>query len=339
MKRSLALLLLVCVLTGCVGVTVDRSASEADTTPTEESAPAPGTPVTPPAAEAPVAEPAPATPPAVVPQPDGDARLGVPPASRGRTPTIPVPTAAAPPAAAPVAPAPAGPELGAQPPGAPSLAEIVLGQTTDELGRPHSLVLTIPAAARNAVEGHSKFAVISGTRLAVTGDAAVGGWRFAVGSADSAPIVVVKTAVGQSVRQLAAEPDRYSGAVLLNDDAAATSLRLIARVDAVIAAAHLQQPHAALYTRLAADLTDPAWTGTVVFDATVATLPATVNGHPTGPAPDPRIPAVAVGFTSASGEYFGVVDYTRDPGSVPPGSIQYLNALFAGSALTAFGMG
>jgi len=189
------------------------------------------------------------------------------------------------------------------------------------------------------VEGRSDFAVISGTRLAAAGDAAVGGWRFVVDSADSAPIVVVKTAVGQSVRQLAAEPGRYSGAALLNDDVAATSLRLVALVDAVFAAAQPQQPHAALYTRLAADLADPAWTGTVVFEATVARLPATVNGHSTGQTPDPRIPAVALGFTAPSGEYFGVVDYTRDPGSVPPGGIQYLNALFADNALTAFGMG
>ena len=341
MKRSLALLLLVCVLTGCVGVKAGPSAPEDDTSPTSESSPAPSAPVTPPAEEeTPATGPAPTIPPIVAPGTGSGTRGPAgPPADRAPEQTRPVPQAPAPVTVTP----PVRPELGSPTPGVPGLAEIVLGTTTDESGNAHSLALTVSPAARNAVQAHGRvFAVISGSSLAVSGDVAVGEWRLAVDSdatGDAAPIVVVKAGPGQTVQQLAAEPAGYADAAGLNDDVAAISARLTALVADVITKAQAQNPHAAFYAPLAASLTDPTWTGTVVFNATVSTLPGTVNGHSTGPQPEPHTPVVAMGFESPSGAYFGVVDYSRDPGAVSPGSIQYLRALFVRDALTAFELG
>lgn len=98
-----------------------------------------------------------------------------------------------------------------------SAAGIYLGQTTDEKGNSHALVLNVPDSARDAIlHAAAGFAVISGSStFSVTGDAAVDSWRFAVDSeaaGEGAPIVVIKNAVGKTTQDLAASPNTYTSA-------------------------------------------------------------------------------------------------------------------------------
>ncbi|MCU1418068.1 MAG: hypothetical protein JWP32_2242 [Schumannella sp.] len=235
------------------------------------------------------------------------------------------------------------PEVGAP---APSVG-IVLGRTTDELGQPHALVLNVaPAIQEVLLDTNELFAVVSGsTTFYVTGDAAVGAWRFGVdssGMGDAAPIVVIKRVTDSSVQDLAADPSRFAEAAALNEDALATSVRLSALIATVLAETD------PMYAALSHQLQEPTWTGVLVFAASVLALPGQVQGQSTGGFADTQVAAFDIGFevsplagtnSSDPDAFFGTVDYARPAGDPAPPGGQYLRAGFANSALTFFEIG
>ncbi|WP_160664986.1 hypothetical protein [Pseudarthrobacter sp. ATCC 49987] len=231
-------------------------------------------------------------------------------------------------------------------------AGIVLGQTTDEAGNPHTLVLNVDAGAREALLHADKvFAVISGaSRFSVSGDAAAAAnsWRFAVNSGQTgpeAPMIVIKSAPGKSVKDHASDLASYSAAAELNEDPVGAYLRLNALIADVISKTESQDPDAYLYTDLVAQLRAPSWTGVLIFNAT-ATIPGEVSGQPTGALADRQVVAhnlrldvapVAVPGTFSS--LFGVVDQSQASGDALPAGVRYLRALFINSALSDYVQG
>jgi hypothetical protein len=230
-------------------------------------------------------------------------------------------------------------------------AGIVLGQTTDETGTPHTLVLNIGANAGGALlHTNNVFAVVSGgSRFSVAGDAAVGSWRFAVDSGVTgvgAPIVVIKAALG-SVQDLAADRNRYAFPVELNEDFAGTSTRLNALIAEAISKAESTHPDRLLYTALARQLKDPQWNGVMIFNA-AATVPAEISGKSTGDLSDSQVVALNIGFeampmTGTPGTldafFFGTIDQSQASGDALPPGVRYLRAQFTNGALTAFDQG
>jgi hypothetical protein len=284
------------------------------------------------------------------PQADGTATptpSPVPPVAGNPDAGSPSPRASWPKPAAPGSESPpaggSGPDLGASVPS----AGIVLGRTTDELGQPHALVLNVAPAIQEALLATNQlFAVVSGsTTFYVTGDAAVGAWRFGVdssGTGDAAPIVVIKHATSLSVQDLAADPSLFADAAALNEDVLATSARLSALIDAVLAETD------PMYAALAQQLQKPTWTGVLVFAASVLALPAQVQGQSTGGLADTQVAAFAIGFegsplagttSSAPDPFFGAVDYTRPTGDPAPPGGEFLRAGFTNSVLTLFEIG
>jgi hypothetical protein len=229
-------------------------------------------------------------------------------------------------------------------------AGIVLGQTTDETGTAHALVLNVAATAREALLDTNKvFAVVSGgSRFSVTGDAAVGSWRFGVDSGVTgagAPILVIKGVTG-SVQDLAADHAKYTFPVGLNEDVAETSTRLKALIAEVISKAEPTHPDRFLYMDLARQLTDPDWTGVMIFNA-AATVPGEISGKSTGDLADRQVVALNIGFETtamsgtrgASDAFFGTVDQSRVSGDALPPGVRYLRARFTNGALAAFDQG
>lgn len=229
------------------------------------------------------------------------------------------------------------------------LAGIVLGQTTDEAGNPHTLVLEIASPAREAIlQANNVFAVISGgSRFSVTGDAAVDSWRFAVDSGltgVSAPIVVFKGTLG-SVQERASNPAGYTSPTELNDDALAASILLSELIADVISKAESTDPDSHLYTQLASRLRDPQWTGVLIFNAT-ATVPGQISGESTGALADKQILARNIGFDASPvgtqrtlSPLFGIIDQSQTSGDALPPGVGYVRALFSNSALTFYDQG
>lgn len=224
-------------------------------------------------------------------------------------------------------------------------AGIDLGQTTDEKGNPHALVLNVPDSARGAIlHTEAGFAVISGrSRFSVTGDAAVDSWRFAVDSAstgEGAPIVVIKNGIGRTMQELAASPGTYTSAAELNEDVLGTSTRLTALIADVISKAEPAEPDSFLYRTLADQLLNPLWTGVMIFNAT-ATVPGEVLGQPTGALSDSQVGVLNIGFEAPpmpgdSWPFFGTVALSQADGDELPPEVKYLRARFLNSALAAF---
>lgn len=229
-------------------------------------------------------------------------------------------------------------------------AGIVLGQTTDEMGNPHTLVLNVAATTREALLHTNKvFAVISGgSRFSVAGDVAVDSWRFAVDSdvtGAGAPMVVIKSETGISVQDHASDPSSYNSAAELNEDAVGASTRLSALIAEVISKAGSTNPASSLYTALARQLTDKSWTGVLIFNAT-ATVPGEISGKSTGALADSQVVALNIGFdvtaigtSRTSGAFFGTVDQSQASGDTLPPGVRYLRALFTNGALAAFDQG
>lgn len=228
-------------------------------------------------------------------------------------------------------------------------AGIVLGQTTDEAGNPHTLVLEIASPAREAIlQTNNVFAVISGgSRFSVIGDAAVESWRFAVDSGltgVSAPMVVIKGAPG-SVQERALNPAGYTSPAELNEDALGASIRLSELIADVISKAASTDPDSHLYTQLASRLRDPQWTGVLIFNAT-ATVPGQISGEPTGALADKQVVARNIGFDASPvgtqrtlSPLFGIIDQSQASGDALPPEVGYLRALFSNSALTSYDQG
>lgn len=230
-------------------------------------------------------------------------------------------------------------------------AGIVLGQTTDEMGNPHTLVLNVAATAREALlHTNTVFAVVSGaSRFSVAGDAAVGSWRFAVDSGVTgagAPIVVIKSETGRSVQDLASDPGTYTSAAELNEDVAGTTTRLNALIAEVISKAEPTNPDRLLYTALAQQLVQPAWTGVMIFNA-AATVPDEILGRSTGTLADRQVAVLNIGFAATamigtpgiSDAFFGTVDQSQAAGDALPPGVRYLGAQFTNGALAAFDQG
>ncbi len=239
-----------------------------------------------------------------------------------------------------------GPDLGDPAPP----AEIVLGQTIDEMGDLHTLVLNVADSAGGALlHTNNVFAVVSGSsRFSVTGDVAVGSWRFTVDSAvpgPGAPIVVIKDATGRSMQDFAAVPGMYTAAAELNEDTVGTSTRLMALIAEVISKAEPTQPDHSFYTVLAQQLVDPSWMGVMIFNAST-TVPVEVLGQSTGALADSQVGVLNMGFeapamTSVPGpsSVFGTIDQAQDSGDALPPGVLYLRARFFNSALAAFDQG
>jgi hypothetical protein len=231
-------------------------------------------------------------------------------------------------------------------------AGIVLGQTIDEMGNPHTLVLNVPVTVRESLLHTNRvFAVVSGgSRFSVTGDAAVDSWRFGVDSGVSgagAPIVVIKGVAGASVQDLAAERRTYASPAELNEDVVGTSTRLNALIAEVISKAEPTHPDRFRYTALARQLGDPGWTGVMIFNAT-ATVPGEILGQPAGTLADREVAALNIGFEARpmigtpgtlDAFFFGTVDQSQASGDALPPGVRYLRAQFTNGALTAFDQG
>lgn len=264
------------------------------------------------------------------------------PRSRAQLPP-PLSTPGVPGLRAPEEPAP-GSGLGASVP----TTGIVLGDTTDEVGNHHSLVLNVPEEARNALlHADGVFAVVSGvSRLSVTGDAAAQQWRFTVDATATgaeAPIVVVKTQTNRAMQDLASDPNAYASASTLNDAPTEIALRLTALMTDVISKAEPTGPNSDLYAELARMILDPHWTGVMVFNAT-ATVPSEVAGRLTGALADSTVTVVNIGFTEsllASGprSFFGTIDQSHDRGDELPAGVEHLRARFSNGVLVAFEQG
>jgi hypothetical protein len=268
-----------------------------------------------------------------------------PPTTANPVPESPPPRASGPKQGGPGTGSPPSgvtPDVGAV---APS-AGIVLGRTIDDLAQSHTLVLNVaPALQQTLLDTNELFAVVSGsTTFYVTGDAAVGAWRFGADSSaagDAAAIIVIKHATNASAQALAADPSRFTAGSALNEDAVATSLRLSALMATAVAETD------PMYSDLSRQLQDPMWTGVLVFGASVLALPVEVEGQSTAGLADTPVTAFVVGFDAApvSGgsttqdTLFGIVDYARPVGDpAPPGGL-YLRAAFANSLLTFFEIG
>jgi hypothetical protein len=231
-------------------------------------------------------------------------------------------------------------------------AGIVLGQTIDEMGNPHTLVLNVAVTVRESLLHTNRvFAVVSGgSRFSVTGDAAVDSWRFGVDSGVSgagAPIVVIKGVAGASVQDLAAERRTYASPAELNEDVVGTSTRLNALIAEVISKAEPTHPDRFRYTALARQLGDPGWTGVMIFNAT-ATVPGEILGQPAGTLADREVAALNIGFEARpmigtpgtlDAFFFGTVDQSQASGDALPPGVRYLRAQFTNGALTAFDQG
>lgn len=230
------------------------------------------------------------------------------------------------------------PRLGSSAAAIPLSGAITLGQTLDEAGQPHALVLNLDPSVQQALAGDSApFAVVSGaSALSVTGDAASGAWRFAVDSGATgaaAPIVVLKYARG-TTESLAGNPQLFTAGTELNADVAATSARLQALIASVLAAAQL--PGGEHFAQLAGILQDTSWSGVLIFGAS-ATVPGEVLGQSTGALAGTDVASVAIGFTrsmvdSSPGTdgLFGTIDHAAAPS---------LRAGFVNGALTSFALG
>jgi hypothetical protein len=228
-------------------------------------------------------------------------------------------------------------------------AGIVLGQTTDEAGTPHTLVLNVASPAREALlHPDHVFAVISGgSRFSVAGDAAVNSWRFAVNSGltgAAAPMVVIKSALG-SVQDHASNLASYNYPNELNEDAVGASIRLSALVAEVISKAESTDPDSSLYTDLAARLTDKSWTGVLIFNAAAA-VPGEISGKSTGALAHRQVVAPNIWFDvsatttpRSSGPLFGMIDQSHASGDALPPGVRYLRALFTNGALAAYDQG
>lgn len=227
-------------------------------------------------------------------------------------------------------------------------AGIVLGQTTDEAGNPHTLVLEVASPAREALlQADNVFAVISGgSRFSVTGDAAVDSWRFAVDSGltgVSAPMVVIKSGSG-SVQEHALDLASYTSPTELNDDAMAASIRLSELIADVISKASTD-PDSHLYTELTSRLTDPQWTGVLIFNAT-ATAPGEISGESTGALAGKQVVARNIWFHASPvgtqrtlGQLSGIIDQSQASGDGLPPGVGSLRAGFSNSALTFYDQG
>ncbi|CAN5619632.1 hypothetical protein BH10ACT3_BH10ACT3_01180 [soil metagenome] len=227
---------------------------------------------------------------------------------------------------------------------------IVLGETVDGSGQTHTQVLQLPTAVEQSITGQQQLlAVVSGTTTySMSGDAAVDDWCFSVDptvTGPAAPIVVLKSEQGRLV-DLAKDPNGFAAPGSLIDDLAATTAELNSLIAFVISASEGPQPDGALYTPLARILQDPSWTGTLIFNASVSTLPTEVDGRSTAALANAAITAVATGFTSSAQipgpptSFFGTIDHPGSaPGSAPATNGEFLRALFTNSALTSFDIG
>jgi hypothetical protein len=229
---------------------------------------------------------------------------------------------------------------------------VVLGQTDDSAGHPHTLVLHLApgvAGLEHSVLAQDEFAAVvsGGTTYSMVGDVAVGDWRFAVDSSatgDDAPIIVLKFTSREALATLAKDPTSFSQLGALTDDADGTMARLNTLIDTAASRADSGSPDAELYERLETTLTDPTWTGVLVFDASVSQLPGEVQGRSTAALADTQVGAFDIGFTvvpgaengGSSDSFFGTVDHS---GGTPPDTDPYLRALFENAALASFAMG
>jgi hypothetical protein len=221
---------------------------------------------------------------------------------------------------------------------------VVLGRTHDLAGQPHSLVLHLAPAVEGleaSVVTQSEFAaVVSGTTTyTVDGDVAIDDWRFSVDpttTGDAAPIIVLKFTSRVALATLAKDPAGFSRLDALTDDSDATIARLSGLMGTVASRAGSENPDAAFYQRLQERLTDPTWTGVLIFDASVPQLPADIQGRSTAPWGNAGLDAFDIGFTvgpatggtDATGSFFGTID---QPGAGPGDA--YLRALFENGAL------
>ncbi|MFB2582363.1 hypothetical protein ACEXQD_14030 [Herbiconiux sp. P15] len=229
-------------------------------------------------------------------------------------------------------------------------AAIILGQTIDEVGAPHTLVLSVAGEAGAALlHNTNAFAVISGScRFSVTGDAAVDDWRFTVDASNAgteSPTVVIKNAPGRSMQDLAADPRAFTFGAALNEDPVAISTRLSKLIAEVISKAEPTQPDRSFYTSLAQHVADPSWTGVMIFNAS-ATVPAEVRGQSTGALADSEVGVLNLGFEApvirgdpGPSRVFATIDQAADSGDALPPGVRYLRAGFFDSALTAFEQG
>lgn len=225
---------------------------------------------------------------------------------------------------------------------------LVLGRTIDGGGASHVLVLNGVPALQQVVQQDSLFAVISGSAAAsVDGDAAVGAWRFVVGAdATRAPLVVLKFVTGRTVAQLAADPSSFAAGSELNDDVQQASTTLSGLVEGAVSEAGLAD--GGVYRRLAQQLTDPGWTGVLIFNATVPELPGQVAGRSTGALAGAAVPVHDVGFEGSppwvsgaaggSASFFATIDYSWVSPATPAPRVQHLRAGFANDALVSFAM-
>jgi hypothetical protein len=218
------------------------------------------------------------------------------------------------------------------------------------MGDPHTLALNVADPAAGALlDTNSAFAVVSGgSRFSITGDVAVGSWRFTVDPAAPgarAPIIVIKGATGRSVQDYAAVPALYTSAAALNEDPVGASTRLTALISEVISRADSTQSDRSSSTRLAQQLVDPSWRGVMIFNGS-ATVPVEVLGRSTGALAGSRVGVLNIGFhtppmSSIQGpsSVFGIIDQAQDAGDELPPDVRYLRAEFFNSALTAFDQG
>jgi hypothetical protein len=231
--------------------------------------------------------------------------------------------------------------LGASLPDRSTAASVVVGRTTDEHGQPHELVLNAPGI-QQAWQQNELFAVLSGTNFSLTGDAAADDWRFVVKpstTGDQSPLVVLKSGRNSSLAELASNPSAFAHPTQYNDDAPAASARLTALINSALSRS--KGPDGDLYQDLVASLTDPRWTGVVVFNPLVRAMPSTVLGRPTGALAGTQVPAFAIGFpiTPVVGDpgpptrFFAIVDTTDDG---PSSGAPHVRARFANSALASF---
>ncbi len=246
--------------------------------------------------------------------------------------------------------------LGAVEPPPPA---ITIARTTDAQGQAHVLALDMPAPALQAALGQSShFVVVTrSTGLAsdpaaplfsVTGDLAIGDWRFGLNlvDQDDAATILVFKAGSSPVQALAGQLGAWAQAGVFNADPLATRARLVKIVETAIANA-ADPALAPWYGDVAKALTDPAWNGVLLLNPSLPGLPALVQGRP---APGQRLAAhhlhiaaapPASGAAAAS-SVGGLIDYPRAPVLAvvsPGGTVPFLvdlRALFARSALALY---
>jgi hypothetical protein len=220
------------------------------------------------------------------------------------------------------------------------------------------------AALQSAMSQDAPFVVVStGTVVGsspamplfvATGDVAIGDWRFALDLADAddaASLLVFKQGVRSSVRTFAGQLAAWAEPGVFNVDPLATQAKLVKWVETAIANA-ADPALGPWYSDLANKLVDPAWTGVLVLNASLPSLPPIVQGTP---APGQRMVAHHVrintsreppGAPSAVSVVGGLIDYLEAPAvavlapasSTPP-LLTELRALFTNSALSMYQAG